>query len=490
MDMHLALDRSAPLRPQIERELRAAIRAGRLRGGAKLPPSRLLAEELAVSRGVVVEAYSQLAAEGYLVARAGHGTRIAQGLAPQPPKVPAPAGSPRIRYDMRPGIPDLSLFPRRAWQAATSAAVRELPDAALGDGPAGGLRQLRGALSEYLGRVRAAVADPERVFIASGAAHAMSLLWRALGARGGRRVAVEDPEWPAIRATVEQAGLEVVPVWVDEHGLDVSRLEAASADAVVVSPAHQYITGAVLGSARRARLIAWARRHGKLIVEYDADAEYRYDREPIASLQGLAPECVAYIGTANTTLAPAMRLAWLIAPSPLVGAVAAEIEIALAVPSTLTQATYARLLERGDVDRHLRRARRQYQARRRALIAALAQRLPDAAIDGATAGLHLIAWLPEQAEEAQISEAAASRAVAIHTLHHNSIVTSPRPPALLLGYGLIAEPAIPRAVELLADSVRSVARPRPLTGADTRWPVWPARAQRSVSLPALGTTSP
>jgi GntR family transcriptional regulator / MocR family aminotransferase len=488
MDIHLTVDRSEPLRAQLERELRAAIRAGRLRGGARLPPSRLLAEELAVSRGVVVEAYSQLAAEGYLIARAGQGTRIAEGLARQPPETPAPSGSPRIRYDLRPGIPDLSLFPRREWQAATAAAVRELPDAALGDGPAGGLGQLRGAVSEYLGRVRAAAADPERVFIASGAAHAMSVLWHALRERGARRVAVEDPEWPAIRATVEQAGLEVVPVWVDEHGLDVSRLEGAGLDAVVVSPAHQCITGAVLAPSRRARLIAWARRRGALVVEIDADAEYRYDREPIASLQGLAPECVAYIGTANTTLAPAMRLAWLIAPSHLVGEVAAQIEIALAVPSALTQATYARLLERGEIDRHLRRARRQYQARRRALIAALAQCLPEAAIDGAAAGLHLIAWLPEGAEEAQISDAAARHAVAIHTLHHDAIVTTPRPPALLLGYGLVAEPAIARAVDLLADSVRSVSRPRPLAATATRRPIWPIRAPRYASPSALGST--
>ena len=488
MDIHLPLDRSLPLRPQLERELRAAIRAGRLSGGAKLPPSRLLAEELAVSRGVVVEAYSQLAAEGYLIARAGDGTRIAERLARQPPKAPAPSASPRIRYDLRPGIPDLSLFPRGAWQAATSAAVRELPDAALGNGPAGGLRQLRGALGEYLGRVRAAVADPERVFIASGAAHAMSILWHVLRERGARRVAVEDPEWPAIRATVAQAGLEVVPVSVDEHGLDVTRLEAAAADAVVVSPAHQYITGAVLAPTRRARLIAWAQRHGTLIIEYDADAEYRYDREPLASLQGQAPECVAYIGTANTTLAPAMRLAWLIAPSHLVGEIAVQIEIALAVPSALTQATYARLLERGEIDRHLRRVRRQYQARRRTLIAALAQRLPEATIAGATAGLHLIAWLPEQAQEAHISDAAARRAVAIHTLHHDAILTTPRPPALLLGYGLIAEPAIARAVELLADSAQPVSRPRSLNGTDTRWRAWPVRAHRRASRPTLEST--
>jgi GntR family transcriptional regulator/MocR family aminotransferase len=350
------------------------------------------------------------------------------------------------------------------------------------------LRQLRGALSEYLGRVRAAVVDPERVFITSGAAHAMSVLWGALRGRGARRVAVEDPEWPAIRATVEQAGLEAVPVRVDEHGLDVAGLDGAGVDAVVVSAARQYVTGAVLAPTRRGQLIAWARRQGTLIVEYEADAEYRYDREPIGALQGQAPECVAYIGTANATLAPALRLGWLIAPSHLVADVAAQIEIGLAVPSALTQATYARLLERGEIDRHLRRARRQYQARRRALIAALGQRLPEAAVDGASVGLHLIAWLPEGADEERISDAAARRSVAIHTLHHDSIVTAPRPPALLLGYGQIPEPAIARAVELLADSVRSVSRPRPLAVTATRRPIWPIRAPRYASPSALGST--
>ena len=207
-----------------------------MRAGSKLPPSRLLAEALGVSRGVVVEAYSQLAAEGYLVARAGDGTRIAEGFARRAPVASAPAVvAPRIRYDLRPGLPDLSLFPRREWQAAMSAAVRDLPDAALGYGPPGGFPQLRLALSDYLGRVRAVVCDPEQVFIASGAPHALSVLCQSLRARGARRVAVEDPGTPAIYRAIERAGLEVVPVWVDEHGLEVARLDSAGVDAVVLS---------------------------------------------------------------------------------------------------------------------------------------------------------------------------------------------------------------------------------------------------------------
>ncbi|MGN6168509.1 MAG: PLP-dependent aminotransferase family protein [Solirubrobacteraceae bacterium] len=461
MDIHLAVDRSEPLRAQLERELRAAIRGGRMRAGAKLPSSRGLAEALGVSRGVIVEAYSQLAAEGYLVARAGHGTRIAEGLARRPPVTSAPAmAARRIHFDLRPDVPDLSLFPRREWQAAMSSVVRDLPDAALGYGPPGGFPQLRLALSDYLGRVRAVVCSPEQVFIASGARHALRVLCQTLRARGIRRVAVEDPGTLAISRTIEQAGLEVVPVSVDEHGLDIGRLDSARVDVVVLTLAHQYPTGAALAPDRRAGLIKWAQQRGTLVVEYESDAEYRYDRQPMPSLQGPAPDRVVYIGTANTTLAPAVQLAWLVVPDHLVGEMAAEHDVAHAAPSALTQATYARLLESGAIDRHLRRARRRYHARRDALIEALAHHMPQATVGGAALGLHLMASLPDGADEAQISKNAAARGVAVHALHHHSVVTAPRPPALLLGYGLLAEPAIPRAVEHLADSARLLTRPR------------------------------
>jgi GntR family transcriptional regulator/MocR family aminotransferase len=445
------LDRAAPLRAQLERQLRDSIRTGRLRAGARLPPSRLLATEIDVSRGVVVEAYSQLVAEGYLVARAGDGTRVADGLAQQPPasRAAAPATR-RVRYELRSGVPDLSFFPRRAWQGAVATALRELPDAAFGYGSRRGLRQLRVALSDYLGRVRAIVGDPDRMSVTSGAAHGMEILWQTIRERGARRVAVEDPAWTAIPDTITQAALEAVAIPVDRYGLKVGELEGKDIDAVVLSPAHQYPTGVVLSPSRRAELIAWARRRGALIVEDDYDAEYRYDREPIASLQGLAPDCVAYVGSVSKTLAPGLRLGWLLAPSHLVGELRVQHAITRAMPSVLTQAAYASLLERGEIDRHLRRTRRRYHARRNVLIEALERWLPDARVGGASAGLHLIAWLPDTADEAAISDAAAGHGVAIHTLHRDCAVVGSRPPALLLGYGLITEQAIPTAIRELA----------------------------------------
>jgi GntR family transcriptional regulator/MocR family aminotransferase len=315
---------------------------------------------------------------------------------------------------------------------------------------------LRVALSDYLGRVRAVVSDPERMAITAGAAHGLEILWHTLRRRGSRRVAVEDPAWAAIPATVAQAGLDVVPIAVDEEGLNVAELDATGADAVVLSPAHQYPTGVVLSPVRRAELIGWARRREGLIVEDDYDAEYRYDRDPIASLQGLAPDCVAYVGTASKTLAPGLRLGWVLAPDRLLRELTSQHGITRAMPSVLTQAAYASLLDSGELDRHLRRTRRRYHARRNSLIEALASSLPDALVGGASAGLHLIAWLPDDADEEAIRDESASRGVAIHTLHRDCALSAPRPPALLLGYGLISEQAIPHAVAELGRAMAGI----------------------------------
>ncbi|HET9104481.1 MAG TPA: PLP-dependent aminotransferase family protein [Solirubrobacteraceae bacterium] len=452
MDLHIVLDRNHPLRAQVERELRDGIRLGRLRGGSRLPPTRLLARELGVSRGVVVEAYAQLVAEGYLLARTREGTRVAEGLAQDPrPARPDQTPQPRVRYDLRAGIPDLSLFPRRAWHTATARALRELPDAALSYGPPAGMRRLREAVGAYLGRVRAVLADPDQILITCGSSDALGLLWRTFREHGAQRIAIEDPSWPRIAETIRQAGMTPVPIPVDEHGLVVSALAASQADAAVVSPAHQYPTGAVMHPSRRAELIAWARRSGGLIVEDDYDAEYRYDGPPIASLQSMAPDRVAYIGTCSKTLAPGMRLGWLIVPDRLASEQVEQHAITYAQPSALTQAGFVILLERGDLDRHLRRTRRIYRARRATLVAALAQAMPAWQVRGASAGLHVMAWLPPGSDEAGIVAAARARGLLVDGLHRECAVHAASPPGLVLGYGAIAEPAIGAAIRDLAE---------------------------------------
>jgi GntR family transcriptional regulator/MocR family aminotransferase len=456
MDLHLAIEPGSPLRSQLERQLREGIRSGRLRTAARLPPSRELARELGVSRGVVVDAYSQLVAEGYLVARRGSGTEVAASIAAQPAVNGAVARrEPTIHHHLESGLPDVSGFPRQAWQAATAAALRELPDPWLTYGRPRGFSRLRVALADYLGRARATVATPREMIICAGLSHGLTLVWRALRERGARRVAVEDPAWPGQPDSVALSGLEPVPVPVDASGLVVAELERAGVDAVIVTPAHQYPTGVVLSPERRGALIDWARRHDALIVEDDYDAEYRYDREPVAALQGLAPERVIYAGTASKTLAPALRLAWLIIPDHLTDEVTAQHLLTFAAPSVVEQAALAIMLERGQLERHLRQMRRRYRPRRDALVEALAAELPEARVGGAAAGLHLVAWLPEGADEAAIATRARERGVAIHTLHHDSAAVGPVPPALLLGYASLTEDALRRAAHELAIAVRS-----------------------------------
>jgi GntR family transcriptional regulator / MocR family aminotransferase len=295
----------APLRLQLERELRGAIQSGRLKVGAPLPSTRALAQDLEVSRGVVVEAYEQLLAEGYLRAYHGSATVVAGRRTTDrgtPAKEP-PASSPR--YDFRPGLPDLSLFPRRAWLTAMRRAFAVMPDAALDYPDSRGAEAARRALATYLNRARATVARADRVVFCSGSAQGIGLLCRVLRERGVSRVAVEDPGHTDQCTDIKASGLETPRIPVDDRGLCVERLSRLDVGAVLVTPAHQYPTGAVLAPERRSALLEWATRERAVIIEDDYDAEYRYDREPVGALQGLAPDRVVYVGSASKVLSPA-----------------------------------------------------------------------------------------------------------------------------------------------------------------------------------------
>jgi GntR family transcriptional regulator / MocR family aminotransferase len=452
LDVLLSLDRGgAPLRAQIEDQLRDAVRGGRLGPGTALPSSRALARELGVSRGVVVEAYAQLAAEGYLVARQGAPTRVSEAASPGPGAAPAAAGERPPRFDFRTGRPDVSLFPRTAWLASLRRALRDAPDARFDYGDPRGAPELRGALARYLGRVRGVACDPERVVVTSGMAQGMALFARALPPGGGRRIAMEDPSSAPGRAQLASNGLEIVPIPVDRGGLEVERLTAV--DAVMVTPAHQFPLGVVLAPDRRAALLDWAARTGAVVLEDDYDAEYRYDRQPVGAVQGLAPDLVAYAGSISKTLAPGLRLGWLVVPERLLDAVtAAKASDDLGTP-VVEQLALADFLERGELDRHLRRTRAVYRDRRDALVGALGRLVPECAIAGVAAGLHLVVRLPAGTDEQAVLDAARSRGVGLSGISEHRI--RPGPPALLLGYGRLPEPTVEPAVRALADSLRS-----------------------------------
>jgi GntR family transcriptional regulator / MocR family aminotransferase len=459
MDLHVEFAPGASLRRQLERQLRDAIRSGRLVAGSALPPSRVLAEQLGVSRGVVVDCYSQLTIEGYLMARTGSGTRVAYAPAPPQPaalvQALAAAGTARrIRYELRPGQADFHAFPRRQWQAALARAVRELPDQDLAYADPRGIEELRHAIVEYLGRARAVIADHDRVVVFCGLSHGLSALWQGLREQGARRVAVEDPGWRWQTRTVDYAGLEPVPVRVDADGLVVSELARARVDAVVLTPAHQYPTGIVLSPERRTELVEWARRHDAVIVEDDYDAEYRYDRKPVAALQGLAPDVVAFAATTSKTLAPALRIGWMVLPQRLVEPVTKVQRVTAAQPSVIDQAALATFIASASLDRHLRQMRRRYRAKRDLLLAALKEHLPEARVRGAAGGLHVLATLPEGADESATAEAARRRGVALHELHRHCMVYAPTPAALLLGYAYPSVAEIRTGVKLIAQALR------------------------------------
>jgi len=406
-----------------------------------------------VSRRLVVEAYAQLTAEGYLVSRRGSGTRVkeAAGAVPVAPAAPPAAPATRPRFDLFPGSPDLARFPRRAWAAALRAALAELPDQRLGYGHPAGAPELRAALAEHLGRVRgAAVPTPGRVVVCGGYAQGLRLLLEELRTRGVQRVAVEEPGFPLNAMLVGAAGLEAVPVAAGAEGIDVAALDGARVAAVVVAPAHGLPLGGVLSAERRAALVAWARAGDRLVIEDDYDAEFRYDAEPLGALQGLAPDVVALVGSVSKTLAPALRLGWVVAPEDRKAAIVGHKALHDLGSPLLEQLALARLLSTGGFDRHVRSVRPAYRARRDAVLAALAEHLPAARVHGVAAGLHVLVELPAGTDAAALLAAAERRRLRLYGLAMHCAGPPPFP-AIVLGYANHSEHELTQAVVLLAE---------------------------------------
>lgn len=458
-ELLLWLDRGSgqPLRSQLEAGLREAIRGGRLHGGERLPSSRELAHELGVSRGLVQECYAQLLSEGYLTSQIGSATRVATGAYP-PPREPAqrPEPPPRLIADFRAGVPDLASFPRGDWVWATREACSTVATSDLDYGDPRGSAVLRQVVAGYLRRVRAAAAEPERMVVSTGFAQGLSLVLRALAQAGVRCAAFEDPGYGSAETseTVRAAGatgLHVVHVPVDDLGINVAALDASGAQVVVVTPAHQSPTGIVLAARRRHALVDWACRNDAFIIEDDYDSEFRYDREPVGVLQGLAPDRVLTIGTASKALAPAVRLGWVLAPPALVDAIAAEKRISDRGSSTLDQLALAALLESGRYDRHLRRMRAIYASRRGKLIDALARHAPGVRLTGLAAGFHAVAHLPASADEQAVVAAARERLVGLHGMGSYRATGAAALPQLVLGFGNVSERAIEPGIAAVAD---------------------------------------
>jgi GntR family transcriptional regulator/MocR family aminotransferase len=454
--VELRRDDPLPLHRQLERELRGAVRSGRLTPRSALPSSRALAEQLGLSRGVVVEAYEQLVAEGYLTSQPGGATRVCATVTEASTGASVDRQPAKPRIDFGYGRPDVTQFPRQVWLRSLRRVLNEAPSDRLSYLDKRGAPELREALATYLNRVRGTAANAERIVICNGFAQAMDIVAQLVKATGGNRIAVEDPGHHDTAVAAHRHGLDTVPVPVDEDGIVVEALARTGADAVSVTPAHHFPTGAVLSPDRRAELVAWAMERNGLVLEDDYDAEYRYDRDPIGAIHGLAPEHVVYAGSASKTLAPGLRLGWLIVPTNLVDRVAAIKDANDRGSASLEQLAFADFLSRGEFDHHLRRMRPIYRARRDALLGALRRYLPELRPVGASAGLHVIAWLPGGVDEAALVERAAATGVAVYGLAGYHSARRGAPGGLLFGYGTLTEAEIEEGIRLVAVSIEDV----------------------------------
>ncbi len=453
LDLHLDLDAGRPRR-SLEEALRRDVAEGRLASGTRLPSSRALAADLGLARNTVAEAYAQLVAEGWLVARQGSGTTVAERPESRPLVGDAMIEPAKAwRYDLRPGSPDVSSFPRRDWLAASRRALGDAPDAAFGYGDPRGTLELRAAVAAYLSRSRGLRADPSHIVVCSGFSQAFGLLCHALAARGDSTLGVESYGLP-LGDRAAAAGLALQPLPVDGEG--VNPRDFAGAAAVVVTPAHQFPLGVVLSPRRRADVLAWARANRGIVVEDDYDGEFRYDRDPVGALQGLDPEHVVYAGTASKTLAPALRLAWLVLPSRLLDPVVAAKDLADRHSEVPGQLTLAELINGGQYDRHVRRRRHAYRHRRDRLVRAVAQADPRCRIEGISAGLHALVNLPPGTGESEAVAAAAGRSLALAGLDAYRLGPVDRAPALVVGYATPPDHAYSTAVGRLVATLREL----------------------------------
>ncbi|WP_424861825.1 PLP-dependent aminotransferase family protein [Streptomyces sp. MMS24-I29] len=452
-DLHLETKGSTGLRAGLMDALREAVRTGRLTPGTRLPSSRSLAADLGIARNTVADAYAELVAEGWLTARQGSGTRVARRAEPRRTATraapPRPVGS-RPARNLMPGSPDVSSFPRAEWLKASRRALTAAPNDAFGYGDPRGRVELRTALAGYLARARGVYADPERIVICAGFVHALKLMGTVLRRRRVREVAVESYGLDVHWRLLADAGLRLPSLSVDGSGARTGDLAGMrGVGAVLLTPAHQFPTGAPLHPDRRAAAVDWARRTGGLILEDDYDGEFRYDRQPVGALQGLDPEHVVYLGTTSKSLAPGLRLGWMVLPERLVGEVVEAKGNSDWSSSALEQLTLAEFIESGAYDRHVRAMRLHYRHRRDQLVAVLAERAPDVRVSGIAAGLHAVLELPEGGEASAL-RAAAWQGLALEAFSRfRHPEAAPGRDALVIGYGTPTESAWAGALDAL-----------------------------------------
>jgi GntR family transcriptional regulator/MocR family aminotransferase len=360
------------------------------------------------------------------------------------------------RYDLTPGWPDVAAFPRSPWLSAVRRALAAAPANALGYIDPRGRPELRTAVAEYLARARGVRADPDRIVICAGFTQGWGLVCGVLHDRGARTVAMEAHGVGDHRRIATRHRLRIRDLAVDSGG---AVIEPDDASVILLTAAHQFPLGMALVPARRAQAVAWAKQRGGLVVEDDYDGEFRYDRHPVGAMQALAPEHVVYAGTTSKSLAPGLRLGWLVLPSKLVAPITDAQALALGGVSAIDQLTLAQLIASGSYDRHVRRARLTQRRRRDRLLAMVAHHSPHVRVTGIAAGLHALVTLPDGVSESAVIDAAARRGLALDGLARFTTGEPPEPGALVIGYGTPPEHSYTAALARLDATLTEMLSP-------------------------------
>jgi len=466
-------DNREPLFRQVYAGLRKAILSGGLRSGERLPSTRDLAEQLGISRTVVVLAYDHLLAEGFVEGRRGSGTYVSSSMnrscVGKPKKLSSlplsrfgtavdeaadmldfPDRPPsRLRYDFAFGRSDMTIFPLETWRRISMRHARKTSIRGVDYGPAAGVPALREALCLHLRRSRAVVCDASEVIVVSGAQQALDLVTRILVDRGDP-VAIEDPQYQGTTQVLRAAGAHLLPVPVDEEGINPAKLPN-KAKAIFVTPSHQFPTGAILPIGRRLALIEWAQRRNAVIIENDYDGEFHYDGRPLESLQGLDTNGrTVYMGTFSRTIFPALRIGYVVVPKSLAPAFTTAKWLADQHSAILEQQTLAEFITSGLYERHLRRLRRKNAQRREALLNAIGNDLSGRVeLSGDGSGTHVVLWPKKRVSEDEVIAKAASLSVGVYRISHYYMKKAPRT-GFMLGYTTLNEDEIRKGIRLLA----------------------------------------